>query len=302
MDCPICRSSDTEQLYDRVADLEHGSGLTASFARCKSCGVLFQNPLPDAQSLRAMYPANYRASSARGLYGRLKYFQALMIARRLRAQIGDPQARILELGCGAGQLLLALRQLGYSRLSGVDWTIAPELAKEAPSIAFIAHDITSYVPPQPVDVVVLNNVIEHVRDPTALLGRYRGYLGEHGSIVLLTPNAQSMSHRVFGRYWSGLHSPWHVHVFTHQSLAALAERSGLQIGKVVADEDPGGWAISAQNRWRSLRRGAAKPGGSGFSAVAALALACCAPLALLAKAVGGGSSLLAIMQVRAAAR
>jgi SAM-dependent methyltransferase len=246
-----------------------------------------------------MYPATYRARNASGLYGRLKYLQALMLARRLRSHLGHPDGNILELGCGAGQLLLALRNLGFSRLCGVDWTIPPEFADNAPSVAFVAQDITCYVPPGPLDVLIINNVIEHVSDPRGLLERYRTYLAEHGSILLLTPNAQSLSHRVFGRYWSGLHSPWHVHVFTRDSLAVLAQRAGFQIRETSVSEDPGGWAISLQNRCRSRRQRSA--GDSGFSFIAALALVCFAPVDLLAAAVGRGASLLAILQPRAVA-
>ena len=300
MDCPICQSGDTRGLYQAVPDLEHYTGRSASFARCQSCGALFQDPAPDVRSMRTMYPATYRARNTSGLYGRLKHLQALMLARRLRSHLGGSDRNILELGCGAGHLLLALRNLGFSCLCGVDWTIPPELADEAPSIAFVAEDIALYVPPRPLDVVIINNVIEHVRDPQALLERYRTYLAEHGSILLLTPNAQSLSHHVFGRYWSGLHSPWHVHVFTRDSLAILAQRAGFQIRETSVGEDPGGWAISVQNRYRSRRQRSV--GGSGFSFIAAVALVCFAPVALLAAAVGRGAALLAILQSRAVAR
>jgi|SRR5579872_702737 len=298
MDCPICRSGDTRELYQAVPDLEHYTGQTASFNQCRSCGALFQDPAPDAQSMRTMYPATYRARHASGLYGRLKYLQAVMLARRLRPYLGGPDGNILELGCGAGRLLLALRSLGFSRLCGVDWTIPPELGDEAPSVAFVAHDITSYAPPGPLDVIIINNVIEHLGDPQALLERYRTYLTERGSILLLTPNARSLSHRVFGRYWSGLHSPWHVHVLTRESLAILAQHAGFQIRETSVGEDPGSWAISVQNRCRGRRLQSA--GGSGFSFIAAIALVCFAPIALLAAAVGRGAVLLAILQPSAA--
>ena len=168
---------------------------------------------------------------------------------------------------------MSLRNLGFSNLCGVDWTIAPDVREAGPSISFIAHDVTSYVPPDPIDVVVLNNVIEHIRDPHSLLTRYRGYLRTQGSIIIFTPNAQALSHAAFGRYWSGLHSPWHVQVFTRKSLAVLADQAGFQVSKMTADEDPGGWAISFQNWWRNVRRGAGRSTGSGFGVMTALALA-----------------------------
>jgi SAM-dependent methyltransferase len=244
-----------------------------------------------------MYPADYRASHAAGLYGRLKLLQARMLARRLRSHFpaGDPL--IVELGCGAGQLLLAFRRLGFQRLIGVDWTINRTLAAAVPPVVFVAHDILTYTPPQPVDVIIVNNVIEHLADPLQLLSAYRAHLAERGVILVLTPNAASLCHRMFRRCWSGLHSPWHVHIFTQQALTILAEKAGFRVRQLAVAEDPGGWALSIQNFWRSRRKRQSR--GSGFGAVAALALPCSMPAALVALAIGKGSSLLAVLGTKA---
>jgi len=296
MDCPICQSGNTSRLYEAVPDLEHHTSQSASFSQCNSCCALFQEPAPSTEALQAMYPADYRASHATGLYSRLKSLQALMLARRLRSYVpaGDPL--IAELGCGAGQLLLAFHRLGFHRLIGVDWTINCNLAAAASSIDFVEHDILTYTPPQPVDVVIVNNVIEHLADPLRLLSAYRTHLTERGVILVLTPNATSLCHRTFRRYWSGLHSPWHVQVFTRQSLTILAEKAGLRVRHLAVDEDPGGWAISIQNLWRSRRQGHSS--GSGFSSVAALALPCSLPAALVALVSRRGSSLLVVLEPR----
>lgn len=293
MDCPICQSGNTSRLYEAVPDLEHHTSQSASFSQCNSCGALFQEPAPSAEALQAMYPADYRASHATGLYGRLKWLQALLLARRLRAYIPAGEPLITELGCGAGQLLLAFQHLGFRHLIGVDWTINRELAAATPAISFVAHDILTYTPPRPVDVVIVNNVIEHLADPLQLLAAYRSHLTERGVILVLTPNAASLCHRTFRRYWSGLHSPWHVHVFTRQSLTILAGKAGFHVRQLAVNEDPGGWAISLQNFWRRRQRHGS---GSGFSPVAALALPCSVPAALAARASGSGSSLLAVLE------
>jgi SAM-dependent methyltransferase len=299
MDCPICQSGSTSRLYEAVPDLEHHTSQSASFNQCSVCKVLFQEPAPSAAALQAMYPADYRASHATGLYGRLKWLQALLLARRLRSFVPTGDPLVAELGCGAGQLLLAFHRLGFRRLIGVDWSINRDVATNVPTISFVAHDIMTYIPPQPVDVLIVNNVIEHLADPLRFLTAYRTYLTERGVILVLTPNATSLCHRAFRRYWSGLHSPWHVHVFTRQALAILAERAGLRVRQLAVDEDPGGWAISVQNWWRSRRQ--SRQGGSGFSPLAALALPCSLPVALVARASQCGASLLAVLEPRESA-
>lgn len=296
MDCPICRAPETKSLHDRVPDFEHGSTLTASFRACSSCGVLFQYPLPTAQSLRAMYTPVYRAHQRGGPFGLLKHIQATLHAIRLRRHISTPVSTILELGCGAGHLLIALRRAGFVNLCGVDWTISADLVKSAPSIAFIEHDITSFVPPAPVDVILINNVVEHVLEPRILLERYRAYLKQGGRIILLTPNAESISRNIFGRFWSGLHSPWHMYVFTARSLSIVAGGAGFRCAAIATGEDPGAWGISVQNLFRSRWRKPNWPAGSGFGPMAFVALALCLPFAMAAKLLGKGSTLLAVLE------
>lgn len=295
MACPICQASDTQAVYGRVPDFEHGGDATASFRACRNCGALYQDPPPDAEALRALYTPVYRSLQRRGLFSFLKDIVATLQARRLRRHIPDLHAKVLELGCGGGHLLRALRRAGYDNLSGVDWAI-PSESGDLNGVTLVAHDIASYVPAEPVDLILLNNVLEHLPVPCAVLERCHIHLRPKGRLIVVTPNADSLSRRVFGKFWAGLHSPWHLFIFSPRALAILAERAGYRIAVGMATAELGSWALSLQAWRRSLRPAANRPAGAGFDLLTLAALPFCVPFAYAEQIIGKGSSAFALLE------
>ena len=78
------------------------------------------------------------------------------------------------------------------------------------------------------DAVTLSHVIEHVPNPIQTLVECRRILKPGGKLVLFTPNASSLSHRVFKQDWRGLEPPRHLHIFSTESMRPLLERAGFQ--------------------------------------------------------------------------
>jgi 2-polyprenyl-3-methyl-5-hydroxy-6-metoxy-1,4-benzoquinol methylase len=88
------------------------------------------------------------------------------------------------------------------------------------------------------DTVVLSCVLEHVRDPSALLESTRSLLRRDGRLVAIVPNALSL-HRRAGALMGIIPSPLdcsdldvslqHERHFTHESLVDLISGAGLQV-------------------------------------------------------------------------
>jgi 2-polyprenyl-3-methyl-5-hydroxy-6-metoxy-1,4-benzoquinol methylase len=140
-----------------------------------------------------------------------------------------PNVRVLDIGCGFGE------SLGYHRARGcdahgaeADANILRVAERHGLNVRHGLFDAHHYEPAS-FDVVTLDQVVEHVVDPVALLRGIHHVLKPGGLLVLSTPNAEGWSARVFGRHWIHWHAPYHLQFFTPASMARAAADAGLVV-------------------------------------------------------------------------
>ena len=93
------------------------------------------------------------------------------------------------------------------------------------------------------DVIVFNDVLEHIPDITEALSACHRHLNEHGVLVVNLPDSGGIFYRIakrlsqfgivefFKRMWQvGLPSP-HVHYFNRTNLTTLLEKHGFEVRK-----------------------------------------------------------------------
>jgi SAM-dependent methyltransferase len=299
LQCPICGAALSVQVHRGVRDFEHGLPVVADYDACPSCGLIAQVPPPDAKALATYYPADYRphAAAANGtsLLSRLKDLQASMQIRRLAKFLPPRDQAILELGCGGGQFLRALERRGYTNLTGIDRTSELGRAFAGTGIHYRALDLDRSLDlGGPYRAIIMNYVIEHFVSPESVLRACRKALAPGGRVLLLTPNSRAVSHRVFGRYWSGLHAPRHTQLFHPGNLRLLAEKIGFGHTEVVYPTDPASWTLSFQNFVQALKR-AGKPPRAGTAWYSLALLPAWYPFALIERLARRASSMFAVL-------
>ncbi len=292
--CPLCGGALAAGLHRQVPDYEHGLPVAVDFASCASCGLVAQVPAPAASALAGYYPKDYRPHLGGGLVARLKDLQADGQARRIAAFLPAKTEPILELGCGAGGFLRALERRGFTDLTAVDRSPALGAAFEGTGIRYRAQDLDQDLDLRgPFAAIAMNYVIEHFASPEAVLRACKSALRPGGRLILLTPNTASLSHQLFGRYWSGLHAPRHTQLFNPQSLRKLAEKAGYHGIELVYATDPGSWTLSFQNLVQS-RLAKAPAAGTAWYSLALLPA--WYPFALLERALGRGAAMFGVLQ------
>jgi SAM-dependent methyltransferase len=101
------------------------------------------------------------------------------------------------------------------------------------------------------DLVILNQVLEHLDDPGGTVAALAGLLAQGGKLIIGVPNFGSWQAAFGGPTWFHLDVPRHLHHFSLPSLAALLGEHGLEIEKVSyvsPEHDPYGWVQSALNK------------------------------------------------------
>jgi len=147
--------------------------------RCQVCGTRSIGSRGETVFDDAYYERNYEQP------GRLAAY-ADVVERA--AAIIPAGARVLDVGCGAGHLVVALRERGYD-VVGVD---PSEAARRAAS----KHDVEPYasirdVGGEPFAAVFLVDVVAHVADARALAREAIGALAPDGLLVVRTPAVSS---------------------------------------------------------------------------------------------------------------
>jgi 2-polyprenyl-3-methyl-5-hydroxy-6-metoxy-1,4-benzoquinol methylase len=178
-------------------------------------------------------------------------------ARRAEWLPEDKNARILDVGCGWGSLLLSLSCAGYRRLEGVD--LSPEqtaignhaaegrvLIHCADGREFLSRHRSEF------DLITLISVIEHI--PTSevvpFLNQVRLALAPGGRVVLFAPNMANLTSA-----WIQFSDITHATGFTELSIQQALDQAGFVDHHLVRSNarDLSRWQISRP--WRGLGLG-----------------------------------------------
>ncbi len=140
----------------------------------------------------------------------------------------DIPGKLFEVGCGSGDFLARMRACGWD-VEGVDFD--PKAAGNARRKHGLAiHTGTMEqldLPSETYDVVAMSHVIEHVCDPVSMLRECLRILNRSGKLVLVTPNADSLGHRLYKGSWLHLDPPRHINLFSPAGIRIIVQKAGF---------------------------------------------------------------------------
>lgn len=175
----------------------------------------------------------------------------------LRAQyVSGP---VLEIGCATGGLLAACESAGLTAV-GVDvseWAVARAAERVGTGRAWVCDVEKEELPAEiaargPFGALILAAVLEHFREPFAVLARLTRLAAPGAVLVIITTNRDSLSHILFGDQWEGHFDGTHKSVDRISAPALRAELSAL--GWRIAQMDTNRlWDVSADPARATLR-------------------------------------------------
>ncbi|MDZ7771565.1 MAG: class I SAM-dependent methyltransferase [Balneolaceae bacterium] len=285
MQCRICERQTTGDF--RVREMMFGSREPFDYVRCTGCGCVQLANIPD--DLSAYYPPDYYAHRREEGESLLK---SLLTERRNRYALWgdslpgkwlyrrypnvplrslsllplDLDTRILDVGCGRGDLLRELHELGFRNLLGVD-PFNPEPIRYENGLTIRNGELEEVEGDW--DLIMMHHAFEHVPDPREVLYRIQQLLAPGGWCLIRIPMSSSYAFEHFGEQWVQWDAPRHCYLHTPESMKVLARQSGLHLQGVSYDS-------TAFQFWGSLqyeqdiplndeRSHAVNPGNSMFS-------------------------------------
>lgn len=140
----------------------------------------------------------------------------------------DKSAHILDIGCGFGQDLLALKKLGYKNISGIDLSAdATNFCLGKKMKVEQINDIREYArsKSRKFDFIFMSHVLEHIKKEDIIDTLFcirKDLLNPEGKLFIVVPNAQSNT----GCYWA-YEDFTHATLFTAGSLLYVLRAAGF---------------------------------------------------------------------------
>jgi 2-polyprenyl-3-methyl-5-hydroxy-6-metoxy-1,4-benzoquinol methylase len=246
-DCDLCGAPPARQ-RKTWPDAAPGSA-SAGYVTCLECGLVFANPLP-AGDMAAFHSEQYVARDAGAEPDRLHKLDPEHSRRRLFSEsyqrwarglledlsrqtqvAGSGARRFLEVGCGAGGVVKAARDLGWPAVGTEVSAAAAEHAihKEGLDIRVgLLEDLR--LPERSFDIVLLHDVIEHVPSPMRLLGECARLLSAGGVLAAHTVNVDAVTvDCAGGNFFLADTTGGHCVLYTPATLRRYCAALGLEV-------------------------------------------------------------------------
>jgi 2-polyprenyl-3-methyl-5-hydroxy-6-metoxy-1,4-benzoquinol methylase len=193
-------------------------------------------PAADAAQLASFYPTTYGTygSLPSGVLGlisravqRLQSWQALHTPP-LKRLAELPAGRLLDVGCGRGDLGSWFVRLGWS-VVGVDPSAqACAVARTRGVDTRVGTLADVALEPHAYDAVVFRQSLEHVTDPVGDLRRACEALRDGGVAIVSVPNFGCWQSHRFGGCWFHLDLPRHRFHFNAKAMRMMLARAGFR--------------------------------------------------------------------------
>ncbi|MBC8338537.1 MAG: aminotransferase class III-fold pyridoxal phosphate-dependent enzyme [Rhodospirillales bacterium] len=227
--CPICES-------ENVSEYVQAFGFDMSL--CGGCGLLFCNPYPNDEQLRAYYSSEMKSFENEFFLESFDHRVRLFTPRVDIIHALKPSGRLLDIGSAIGIFVEALLR----RESPLDITccdLSPEacesLRKRFPDVRVINEDACALTEEEGFeggyDVVTMWDTIEHIVDQNKMLQGVRDLLADDGIFVFSTPNTHSFEWLTAQEKHTQILPPGHVNLMNEGNIRLLLERNGFDLAE-----------------------------------------------------------------------
>ena len=208
--CVVCERETAAAEETRVhSNVRAFRDETFAYLRCGHCATIHARDDVDLGHYYSKYPFH-----ALAMDWRLRTMYSRQRARLEHAGV-ERSHRILDYGCGGGQLVEYLRASGFAHVRGYDQYSA-------------AYSDESVLDDR-YDCIVSQDVVEHVAEPHGLLGEFQR-LTRPGSVIALgTPSADAIDLGRPDAFVHTLHAPYHRHILSKSGLVSAGERQGWKL-------------------------------------------------------------------------
>lgn len=239
--CAICENGQKlEEKYKANFDIVAVNEQTFSARRttdnvhyqineCKNCGLIFSSPILEDHKIESFYAKSKFNYSQEAEY--LKdtyrfYFEKYILKKK-------KNLKVLDVGCGNGFFLDAIKSAGLTDLYGVEPSAdavkkAPQYLKKRIKIGVLKEKL---YPQSFFDSVCCLHTLDHVVDPNKFIKTVRKILKKNGTIFFIVHDTDGMSVKLF-KEKSPIFDIEHIYLFNKDNLRKIFLKNGFRKARV----------------------------------------------------------------------
>lgn len=226
--CIICHQSKFKK--------HSSSGKKYVLKECCSCGLVFDASPPE--KISNIYSKNYFMSQKiKGGY--FNYFYESVINKltfkyrldKLSKLKQPSKSKLLDIGCALGDFLEVAKILQWKKALGVDVSqFAIDICKEKGLDVYKLNtpaNLLKKLGADSFDVITMQDVLEHLTQPSVYLSYIHTLLKSGGILFLTTPDIDSISRKLMRKHWYHYKQKEHIYYFNKKSIKKLLLSAGF---------------------------------------------------------------------------
>ena len=252
MKCPICDKSDFKKVFNLFDD-RYGEPNLYSIKECVKCGHFCTFPRIKNENLSDLYGNFYprKNINIKSILDEAKkeskkyssFFRWLKGTNNQGQFYARKNDLFLDIGCGSGVSLIEAKNLG-AKAFGLEADPNVKRIANKLNLKIYNGDLeNSPFKDTLFDLIVLNQVIEHIPEPDLLLKKLTNNLKRSGLMIISLPNVDSFWRFLFKDKWINWHVPYHLHHFKEKNFEYEGVLSELKDEKNI---------LFTNNFWESI--------------------------------------------------
>jgi len=230
------------------------AAIPLTLVQCSHCGLIYTRPSFKADALNRVYPDDIVADVSFASTLTLAKHRTLIEA----AQRYLPGRKVLmDIGTRYGALPRAAREAGYQAY-GIEYNPASVQLAASHGLDYVFQGtlddlgaVARAIGLSSVDIVVLDDVLEHLVNPVEALERASLVQRSGDGLILRQMNWNSLGRHLFGARWYYIQPAAHMYYFDPHHVKLLLDKVGYDIVEVLT---PNIFEAIPKTLWMTLRQ------------------------------------------------
>jgi ubiquinone/menaquinone biosynthesis C-methylase UbiE len=238
--------------------------------RCRKCGLIYRHPMPTDLQLFDMYNILLTVAEEQLVayycnFRRETYRRMFRTLNQVHIPKNEQSLAVLDAGTGRGWSYSVVREFGH-RPMGLDLGFQDCVSAQAEGPTLQASNESLPFSPACVDVVIMSDVLEHVREPRRILKEAYRVLKPEGFLILRVPDVSGVLIRAFDLAYKLTAGKFkkpgqmlyrrHLYGFSEPTLERYLSETGFQIAHQYRESSKNpselgqkNWAQNPLIRW-----------------------------------------------------